>query len=79
METIIYCNEVRDLSDKSNLFGRVVNSFKSFNKHQKGDFVKDAEGRMKEVQSITNGNVCVSRGKRFVSINLFINGKLSFE
>lgn len=76
METLIYYNEVRDLSDKSNLFGKVVSSFQSFKEYQRGDLVKDGEGRMKEVQSITNGNVCVSRGTRYVSRNLFINGKL---
>lgn len=76
METLIYYNEVRDLSDKSILFGKIVNSFRSSQKYQKGDFVEDGEGRMKEIQSISYGNICVSRGTRYITRNLFINGKL---
>lgn len=76
METLIYYNKVRDLSDKSIVLGKVVNSFKSFNEYQKGDFVKDGEGRMKEIQSISYGSAYVSRGIRCTTRGLFINGKL---
>lgn len=72
----IYWNQVMDLSDKSNIFGKEVNSFESFKEYKKGDFVNDGEGRMKEIQSITYGNICVSRGKKYITRNLFINGKL---
>lgn len=72
----IYWYQVRDLSDKSNIFGKEVNSFESSKEYEKGDFVRDGEGRMKEIQSISDGNTCVRRGTIYTTRNLFINGKL---